>query len=64
MYAAMIASHAVLCVEAPQGWESLADVDLIANLNVEDKIFELYKLLKEKEDLFRKGLAQDGQAKG
>ena len=64
MYAAMIASHSVLCAEAPEGWESLADIDLTTNENVEDHIYELYQLVKDQEEFFRKGHAQAGQAKG
>ena len=64
MYAAMIASHTVLCVEAPAGWESLADLDLTAPGEPEVKIFELYNLLKDKEDSFRKGDSKSGKAEG
>lgn len=64
MYAAMIASHSVLCVEAPAGWENLADLDLVAPGNNEDRIFELYSLLKDKEDSFRKGDSKSGEAQG
>ena len=64
LYAAMISTHGVLCVEAPEGWESLAEIDMVSNDNTEDKIYELYNLLKEKEDFFRRGLTQDGQEKG
>jgi len=61
MYAAIIATHRVLCVEAPPGWEDLANLDLTAPGNVEDKVFELFALLKEKEDFFRSGGVQDGK---
>lgn len=64
MYAAMIASHAVLCVEAPRGWEDLAELDLVAPGDNEAKIFDLYALLKEKEDSFRQGDPKSGQAQG
>lgn len=64
LYAAMIATHWALCVDAPKGWESLAEIDMVSNDDAEDKIYELYNLLKEKEDFFRRGLTQDGQEKG
>jgi len=64
MYAAMISSHTVLCVEAPKGWENLADIDLIADDGAEDKIYELYQLLKTQEEFFRQGHTQAGQTKG
>jgi hypothetical protein len=64
MYAAMIASHTVLCSEAPEGWENLADIDLVADEKSEDRIYELYQLLKDQEEFFRKGHTQAGQAKG
>lgn len=64
MYAAMIASHTVLCVEAPAGWDDLSELDLVAPGNAEDRIFELYALLKEKEDSFRKGESKSGKAEG
>lgn len=55
MYAGMIATHAVLCVEAPEGWEDLAEVDLTAAVSTDDKIFELFALVKQQEDSFRAG---------
>ena len=64
LYAAMIASHKVLCSEAPAGWEDLAELDLVAPGNAEDKIFELYALVKEKEDSFRQGDSKSGKAQG
>lgn len=64
MYAAMISTHAVLCVEAPDGWESLAELDLVAPGDAESKIFELYGLLKAKEDSFRKGESKSVEAAG
>lgn len=64
IYAAMISSHKILCVEAPEGWEDLAELDLIAPGNVEGKIFDLYNRLKAKEDSFRFGTNEGGEAKG
>ncbi len=64
MYAAIISSHKVLCVEAPSGWEDLADLDLVGSGNAEQKIFELYTLLKDKEDSFRGGESKSIEAQG
>lgn len=64
MYAAIIASHKVLCVEAPAGWESIEDLDMLSGVDTDDKVFELYRLLKTKEDFFREGQPQSGQDKG
>lgn len=55
MYAGMIATHAVLCVEAPSGWADLADVDLTGSADTDNKIFELFALIKQQEDSFRAG---------
>lgn len=63
LYAAMIATHRVLCVEAPAGWEDLSDLDLVASDNPEAKIFDLYDRLKAKEDSFRLGLAKGSEEK-
>jgi hypothetical protein len=52
LYAALIATHGVLCVEAPAGWDDLAAVDAGAL----DKVFELGALIKTTEDTFRKGV--------
>lgn len=64
LYAAMISTHAVLCVEAPAGWEDLSELDLVAPGNTENQIFDLYGLLKAKEDSFRKGESKSGEAEG
>lgn len=58
MYAAIIATHSVLCVEAPKGWEDLAELDLTAPGDAEASVFDLYALLKEKEDSFRRPSAE------
>lgn len=60
LYAGTIAVHRVLCVEAPDGWEDLADVDLTA-VGVE-RVFELMALLREKEDSFRASAEPKGKA--
>lgn len=64
LYAAMISTHTVLCVEAPAGWANLADLDLVAPSDPEAKVFELYAALKEKEDSFRKGESKSGEEAG
>lgn len=60
LYAGTIAVHRVLCVEAPEGWEDLANIDLTqVGIN---KVFELMSLLREKEEFFRQNAAQEGEA--
>lgn len=61
-HAAVISAHKVLCVEAPEGWESLESVDLVAVPDAEDKIFAIFAGLKEKEDSFRKATTENGEA--
>ena len=51
--AAIVSSHRVLCVEAPAGWEDLEHIDITSTPDGEDKIYQLYSLLKAKEDSFR-----------
>lgn len=55
--AAIVAAHRVLCVEAPAGWEDLAEVDLVTDPALEGEIIMLYALLKQKEDSFRRSAA-------
>lgn len=50
-YASFIAAHKVLCVEAPEGWEDLEQLDLITHS--EEKVFELYAKVREVEARFR-----------
>lgn len=64
IYASMIASHSVLCVEAPEGWSDLTKLDMTSPVDPEEKLFELYDLLKAKEDSFRKGEIKSGQEAG
>jgi hypothetical protein len=64
IYASMIASHSVLCVEAPPGWENLTELDMTSPVDPEEKLFELYELLKAKEDSFRRGQDQNSKATG
>jgi hypothetical protein len=64
MYAAIIACHSVLCVEAPAGWENLAELDLTAPGDVETKVLALYSALKHKEDSFRLGQPQVSETAG
>lgn len=59
IYASMIASHSVLCVEAPAGWADLTELDMTAPGDPEDLLFELYERLKAKEDSFRRGENKD-----
>lgn len=60
--AAVMATHRVLCVAAPDGWQDLSAIDLVAQPDAEDKIFALYIALKDKEDSFRASADQGGKA--
>lgn len=64
IYASMIASHSVLCVEAPPGWSDLTQLDMTSPNDPEEKLFELYDLLKAKEDSFRKGHVKTSEEAG
>jgi hypothetical protein len=64
MYAGIVCTHAALCVEAPKGWEDLAEVDLLQPGDPFGKIIELCGLLKQTEDAFAKGVEKSGQASG
>lgn len=64
MYAGFIATHRVLCVEAPAGWADLADIQLDAPGDPELKIIELIDALKDREDSFAKGVTKSGEASG
>jgi len=64
IYSSFIATFSVLCVEAPEGWSDLADLDLVSTDDNEDRIFTLFHLLKEKEDSLRKGDTKSSEAAG
>lgn len=63
-HAAIIAAHKVLCVDAPKGWENLEAIDMVANPDAEQQVFDLYFALKQKEDSFRIGAEQGSEAQG
>lgn len=63
-YAEVIATHRVLCVEAPAGWDDLALLDVVAHPEWEDKAFELYRLVRQAENRFRQGAGAAGAAAG
>lgn len=62
--AQVAADYSVLCVECPKGWESLDDVDLIANPDAENQIWDLYLALKKKECSFRGSADAGGEGAG
>jgi len=64
LYGSFVATHEVLCVSCPDGWEDLTDLDLTLPDNVDDKIFDLFSQLKEKEDSFKKGATKSSEATG
>lgn len=64
LYAAMIATHSVLCVEAPAGWEDLAALDMTDPSFSDEKLFDLYERLRAKEDSFRKGAIKSDEETG
>lgn len=57
-FANIVATHRVLCVNAPEGWEDLEKLDSIKYPDLISKVIGLYELMREKEDSFR------GSAKG
>jgi hypothetical protein len=61
---AIMAAYKVLCVECPPGWESLEDLDMSSDPDAERKIGQLFVLLNDKEDSFRPGAKQEGEASG
>lgn len=64
IFAAMIATHSVLCVEAPAGWEDLATLDMTDPSYSDANLYDLYERVRAKEDSFRKGQAKSGEEAG
>ncbi len=66
--ASIVASHKVLCVEAPAGWIDLEAIDSIDAEDVDAQVMRLYALLRDKEDSFRRvprsGVQAQGQGAG
>jgi glutamate synthase domain-containing protein 2 len=60
IYAALIATHDVLCVESPPGWESIATLPA----SKMDAALELGALLKEKEEALAKGAEKSSSEEG
>lgn len=60
LYAALIATHEVLCVECPPGWESIAALPA-EQLN---NAFALGALIKAKEEALAKGAEKSGASDG
>lgn len=60
LYASLIASHEVLCVDCPPGWESIAALPA----GQLDKAFELGLILKAKEEALAKGAEKSGAQEG
>lgn len=46
----IIAAHTVLCVDAPEGWRDLKEIDLIAHPDFEERIHQMYSALLAVED--------------
>ncbi len=63
VYATLIATHGVLCVEAPEGWDNLALLPDDDDSALE-KALTLGILVREKEESFRKGADKSGQDEG
>lgn len=61
---AIMAAYKVLCVEAPQGWENLENLDVVVDPSIDEKIDRLFLMLNEKEDSFRRSAESEGQGKG
>lgn len=60
LYAALIATHAILCVYAPEGWDNLA----VIPAHQLDKVFELGAILRSKEEALAKGADKSGSPEG
>jgi len=52
-YAAIMAAHKNLCVEAPAGWEDIEALELDSERDAQ--IFALFDLIREKEETFQAG---------
>jgi hypothetical protein len=61
-YASIMATHKFMCVEAPEGWEDIENMELTDENDT--KIFELYGLVRAKEESFRSGAKAGSQAPG
>ena len=63
MYAGIIAAHSVLCVEAPKGWEDIAELDMSGPEGAErkDKVLRLFELLGDKEATLHKDAEKSGE---
>jgi len=65
VYAGIVSSHKIMCVEAPKGWEDLSEIVLSRpGFDIDDKVYELYGKMKAQEDSFRSGQPQNGQVPG
>ena len=61
-FAVILAKHAVLCVDAPDGWEELDDVAMTDWH--EQQLITLYSMLNDLESSFRSGAGKGSQAQG
>lgn len=59
----VIATHEVLCVSAPDGWENMLALDALGD-DTFSKIFDLYKEVEKQEDSFRSPKKVDSAAPG
>lgn len=64
MYAGFASTHAVLCVDAPEGWADILGIDLTAPGDPDAKIFDLFTRLREMEDSFTKGVTKSVEVGG
>ena len=63
VYAGIIATHEILCVSAPAGWENLLELD-ITDGSMIDKCLHLIELLREQEASLKKGGEKSGEGSG
>ena len=61
-FAAILAKHATLCVDAPDGWDSLDDMEMTDWH--EQQLITLYSMLYGLESSFRSGAGKGSQAQG
>ena len=63
-FATIFATHKVLCVSAPDGWDDLSSVSEDAHADAVGVVLSLWDKIKEKQDSFRNRSNGEGKAAG
>lgn len=58
-FAAVISSYKIMCVEAPAGWQDIESIELTDEKD--GQIFDLFEMVRKKDDFFRKGTAEGSE---